>query len=65
MGYEFFPPELLALAGSCGIGIALSVYPEPPSDQKASDRNAEPGAPPNGGPRRRLPIRTRRRGRHR
>ncbi|MBI5385905.1 MAG: hypothetical protein HZA90_14600 [Verrucomicrobia bacterium] len=49
MGYEYFPPELLALAGSCGIGLALSVYPGPPSGHEASDQNAEPCPAPNDG----------------
>jgi hypothetical protein len=26
---EYLPPRLLALAGGCDIGIALSLYPTP------------------------------------
>jgi len=65
MGYEHFPAELLALAATCRISIALSVYPGPPSSGDA--RMGKPNhalhrmaAPPRG-----LATRESRRGRHR
>jgi hypothetical protein len=65
LGSEFFPAELLALAGASDIDIALSVYPGPAPSQKLWDRNVDPDARSKGGPRQRLPIRAQRRVRHR
>ena len=65
MHYDYFPPELLALAGSHRIGIALSVYPGPAPGDDVLHPDAEPNAAPNGGPRRHLAIPKSLKGRHR